>query len=91
MQIARHLIISGRVQGVGFRQFMVRTAEALDIKGWVRNRNDGTVEAVVAGSQSAVESMIERTRRGPRHAAVRDLQIAEVQGIFKKFEMLATL
>ena len=91
MEIVCHLIISGRVQGVGFRQFMVRTAEDLGIKGWVRNRRNGTVEAVIAGSQSAVELMIERTRRGPRQAEVRDLMIAYAQGTFEKFDLLPTL
>jgi len=67
---AKRLVISGRVQGVGFRDWMVRQAEALGVSGWVRNRLDGSVEALVAGDTAAVEELLRLCRRGPRMARV---------------------
>ena len=67
---AKRLIISGRVQGIGYRQWMVSTAQSLGISGWVRNRSDGTVEALVAGEAAAVEELVRACRRGPRLAFV---------------------
>jgi len=88
---ARHLVIRGRVQGVGFRQFMLRTAHELEITGWVRNRTDGSVEAVVAGTPQAVDAMIERARRGPRNATVTGFDVTDAQAGFERFETLATV
>jgi acylphosphatase len=67
---AKHLVIAGRVQGVGFRDWLVEKAEALGISGWVRNRADGTVEALIAGGNDAVEELARLCRRGPRLAEV---------------------
>jgi acylphosphatase len=67
---ALHLRILGSVQGVGFRQSMCRQAEALGLEGWVRNRADGSVEAVVVGPPEQVELMQGWARRGPRGARV---------------------
>lgn len=67
---AKRLIISGRVQGVGFRQWMAARAEALGVSGWVRNRRDGTVEALVDGDTPAVEQLLRECRQGPRLADV---------------------
>jgi acylphosphatase len=91
MEITRHLIVTGRVQGVGFRQFMVRTAQELHIRGWVRNRADGSVEAVVVGTTEAVQTMIERTRRGSAFAAVTNLKVGDAQGSFERFEVQPTV
>ena len=91
MAITRHLIVSGRVQGVGFRQFMVSAAHALNVTGWVRNRADGSVEATISGTPEAVHTMIERARRGPAHAAVTDLRVDEAQGTFERFDLLPTV
>lgn len=66
----RHLLIAGRVQGVGYRDWMVREAGRLGLSGWVRNRPDGMVEAVVAGPEPAVEALLTLVRRGPRLARV---------------------
>ena len=66
----KRLIISGRVQGVGFRPWMVEKARALGVSGWVRNRIDGSVEALVAGDTAAVEELLRLCRRGPRMAEV---------------------
>jgi len=56
--VAKHLKISGRVQGVGFRYSMSEEAERLGVTGWVRNRRDGTVEAVIDGTPDAVEAVL---------------------------------
>jgi acylphosphatase len=79
------------VQGVGFRQFMVRAAHELAITGWVRNRADGSVEAVVAGTPEAVDAMLERAWRGPRHAMVTAFESTETQADSQHFETLATV
>jgi acylphosphatase len=66
----RHVTIRGRVQGVGFRYWTRRTASARGLEGWVRNRRDGSVEAVFAGDEQAVAEMIKLCRRGPDAARV---------------------
>ena len=68
--IAHRLVIRGRVQGVGYRYAMVEAAIALGVLGWVRNRRDGAVEALVQGDASAVEAIITWCRRGPPTARV---------------------
>lgn len=67
---ALHLMIAGRVQGVGFRWSLCDEAMQLGARGWVRNRRDGRVEAVVDGSAEAVEAMQRWAQRGPRSARV---------------------
>jgi acylphosphatase len=64
-RIIRHVSIRGKVQGVGFRAFVEHHAHQRGIEGWVRNRRDGTVEAVFAGPAPAVETMIAECRIGP--------------------------
>ena len=76
MRIVR-LTIRGYVQGVGFRAFVEDEAIARGLKGWVRNRRDGSVETVVAGEPQLVEAMIAACRRGPRSARVDAVEIAE--------------
>jgi acylphosphatase len=88
--IAKHLLITGRVQGVGFRFFVERVARELGLTGWVRNRHDGRVEAVVAGTPEAVQTMIDRARRGPRGAVVTNVKVSEAQGSFERFDILPT-
>ena len=90
MTVTRHLVISGRVQGVGFRFHMERKARALGVAGWVRNRRDGSVEATVQGAPEAVEAMIEAARRGPRSSVVTDVRVSEAGGSYTGFEMLPT-
>jgi len=64
------LRITGRVQGVAYRAWMAREAAALGVAGWVRNRRDGSVEAVISGPAAAVRDLVERCRRGPSLARV---------------------
>jgi acylphosphatase len=67
------LRISGRVQGVGFRAFVTDEAETRGLAGWVRNRADGNVEAVIAGDESIVDDMLEACSRGPLGARVENV------------------
>ena len=64
-----HVLIHGRVQGVGFRAWVWRTASELGLTGWVRNRRDGTVEALFEGASADVEDMLARCAEGPSHPA----------------------
>jgi acylphosphatase len=70
MSVIRHVMIRGRVQGVGYRAWTEYTAIQHDLEGWVRNRRDGSVEAVLAGPAESVAQMIEACRRGPSAARV---------------------
>ena len=88
--MAKHLTISGRVQGVGYRMSMVDEARRLGVTGWVRNRRDGTVEAVVDGELAAVEAIIVWARRGPPGSQVTDVAVAEADGTFDGFGWLPT-
>lgn len=77
-RIARRLVISGRVQGVWYRGWTVDQARALGLDGWVRNRNDGTVEIVVAGPADAVERLTALCEQGPRDARVDGIEATSV-------------
>ncbi len=68
--IAKRLLIVGRVQGVGYRDWMVHKARGLGVAGWVRNKGDDAVEALLAGDAAAVEELSRLCRRGPRLAEV---------------------
>ena len=70
----RHVMIRGRVQGVGYRYFVEREAQSRDLEGWVRNRRDGSVEAVFSGPAEAVTAMIAACRRGSSSARVEALR-----------------
>ena len=67
---ARRLRIEGRVQGVGYRDWLEREAWRLGLDGWVRNRSDGSVEALLAGEEPAVQALLSACRRGPPLARV---------------------
>lgn len=73
----KHLLISGRVQGVGFRHFTRQNARDLGVKGWVKNLRNGDVEAVLDGSKEDIETMIERLKTGPRSARVEHIREVE--------------
>ena len=70
---AKRVRIRGRVQGVGYRDWMVREATRLGVQGWVRNRADGSVEALVAGDAAAVGALLTACRAGPRFARVESI------------------
>jgi acylphosphatase len=70
-----HIVVSGLVQGVGFRWFVQRRAQALGLSGFVRNRVDGSVELEAEGERALLESLIGEVRVGPRSAQVMDCRI----------------
>lgn len=80
-RFVRRLRIRGRVQGVGYRYWALREAQALKLDGWVRNRLDGSVEAVAAGPQPVVEALIAACGRGPDGARVESVEVEETSGI----------
>ncbi len=87
-ELARaHLIIEGRVQGVFFRASTVRVSRENSIRGWVRNKAGGAVEAVIEGNKSAVEEVIKWCRGGPPMARVEDVKVTweEYEGKFRDF------
>jgi acylphosphatase len=97
-QAVRHVVIRGRVQGVGYRAFAEYTALDHGLEGWVRNRRDGAVEAVFAGPPEAVAAMIEACRRGPPGARVdavdqRDGSPADLalRRVGERFSVLTTI
>jgi len=73
--IRRHLMITGKVQNVFYRDWMVEQAESLGLDGWVRNRADGSVEAVLQGAPEMVETMIARAREGAPPSRVDDVVV----------------
>ncbi|WP_286757776.1 acylphosphatase [Ralstonia sp. RL] len=75
--MAKHLVITGLVQGVGYRASFEAQARALRLCGWVRNRRDGSVEALVRGDNAALEKIIAWSRRGPAAAVVNDVNVSE--------------
>jgi acylphosphatase len=76
--IARRIVVHGRVQGVGFRYATVEAAERCGVTGWVRNRRDGTVEALLQGEPAAVDAMMAWCRRGPPAARVETFETTSV-------------
>jgi acylphosphatase len=80
-RIARRIHIKGRVQGVWYRGWTVDQARALGLDGWVRNRHDGSVEAVAAGPAARVEELIARCHQGPPAARVDSVTVEETPGV----------
>ena len=86
--IARRIVVSGRVQGVFFRDSARREARRVGVTGWVRNRPDGKVEAHVEGASDAVEQLVEWCRSGPRHADVDDVDVSDAEPErFERFDV----
>jgi acylphosphatase len=79
MIVARRVAISGQVQGVGFRYFVTHCARPRGLRGWVRNRRDGSVEALLIGTEEAVAAVTDQCRRGPSHARVDRLDAVPAQ------------
>ncbi len=90
MTEVRRLIIRGVVQGVGFRYSMAAQARLLGVTGWVRNRRDGSVEAMIAGDAAQVAEMLAWSRIGPAGAAVDEVRVESVTGNFSGFDLLPT-
>lgn len=92
-RICRRAEITGRVQGVWYRGWTVETARALGLDGWVRNRADGSVEALFAGPPAAVAAMLEACRSGPPAAAVASVTdfSAQAPALGTGFQQLPTL
>ena len=89
--VIRHATIRGLVQGVGYRAFVDHAARARKLEGWVRNRRDGSVEAVFQGTDAKVADMIERCRTGPSGSAVTRVDVVgEGVGVFAGFEVRET-
>jgi acylphosphatase len=86
----RHLVITGAVQGVGYRYSMVLAAQRLGVAGWVRNRRDGSVEAMIAGNAADVAALIEWARHGPAGAEVAHVAVEPGTGSFEGFAQLPT-
>lgn len=83
-----HLIITGKVQGVFFRESARKVAEKLHIKGWIQNTPDGNVEAIISGAVKDIDKFVAWCRKGPERAEVKDVQAKQVSQInFTRFEV----
>ena len=87
-KLTLHLVIHGHVQGVFFRDSMRREAQRMEVAGWVRNRSEGMVEAVVHGESAAVDAIVRWARRGPEFAQVERVDIGPAEGAYTGFEIL---
>jgi len=76
--IVRCILVEGHVQGVGYREFTRRAALRHAVNGWVRNRSDGAVEALICGPREAVEALIAEMQKGPRFATVSSVSITDL-------------
>ena len=85
------ILVTGRVQGVGYRAWISGRAESHGVRGWVRNRRDGTVEAVFIGDETAVAAIVTECRKGPRLARVEEVAVSQWTGpALDGFEELPT-
>jgi acylphosphatase len=74
-RIFRRYLVTGRVQGVGFRWYVEREAQLIGVGGWVRNRDDGAVEVLASGTNAQLGSLYERLREGPRAARIEQVEV----------------
>ncbi|PXA85361.1 acylphosphatase [Nostoc sp. 3335mG] len=90
--ITRHLRITGRVQGVFYRDWFVEQARAIGVTGWVRNRADGSVEAMVSGSSGMIAAIVAKAHQGSPPSRVEDVTVSEApEEVFDRFEKRATI
>jgi len=88
-KVRAHAIIGGRVQGVFFRMETKRAADGFGVSGWVKNRRDGTVEALFEGEQDRVDAVLAWCQEGPAHAQVSDVKVdwEDYAGEFSSFDV----
>jgi acylphosphatase len=88
----RRYLVTGRVQGVGFRWFVEREAQLIGVTGWVRNRDDGAVEVLACGSRQQLDDLHDRLQLGPRAARVERVEVEEAAPFsgYKKFQIEET-
>lgn len=79
MSTLRHYIVMGRVQGVGYRKFVQREAENLQLRGWVKNLEDGSVEALALADPDVLRDFETRLRKGPLFSKVKDIRAEDLQ------------
>jgi len=93
MKARAHIVVSGRVQGVFFRDHTQRWASSLGLAGWVRNLGDGRVETVVEGEKEKIEDLIGYLKQGPPLARVEDVEVSweEAKGEFSDFRVTRSL
>ncbi|MGQ9515281.1 MAG: acylphosphatase [Thermoproteota archaeon] len=93
MMVKAHVYVSGRVQGVFFRSFINTIALRLNVKGWIRNLQDGRVEAIFEGEKSNVDEIIQYCWRGPPGAIVKNIEIhwEDYKGEFTNFSIRRTI
>lgn len=84
MSATQRMIVSGKVQGVGYRNWTIWTANALGVTGWVRNVQDGRVEIMASGEDTALNALVEACRQGPQLARVDDVEVQAVGEIHLK-------
>jgi acylphosphatase len=88
-----HALIDGHVQGVGFRMFVMDQAQAMKLKGWVRNTYSGKVEVTAEGTRSSLDTFLARLRQGPRSAFVTEVKVdwSDATGEFERFDVYRTV
>lgn len=91
MKTACKIIVSGTVQGVFYRKFIKEKADNLELKGFVRNLENGDVEIYVEGEKEKIKKLIEEAKKGPKYSVVKDISIEEKKwtGEFKDFKVLS--
>ena len=91
-QSSLHIIIEGHVQGVGFRYFVKETADSLSLKGWVRNRYDGSVELTAEGDRERLQKLLDAVNIGPSHSIVTNVKSdwGESTDLYSQFSFLPT-
>jgi acylphosphatase len=86
-RIAKKIVVTGRVQRVGFRYALADEARSRGVSGWVRNRRDGSVEAILCGSAADVDALVGWAWRGPPAAKVESVEVEDTRGEFEGFEI----